>query len=71
MIINKKLLGLAVAASVFAVAVPAFADDVKIGFIGDVTGPIAGFAPGMVTAGNTAIQNVNDQGGILGGQKLV
>lgn len=71
MIINKKLLGLAVAASVLAVAVPAFADDVKIGFIGDVTGPIAGFAPGMVTAGNTAIQNVNDQGGILGGQKLV
>lgn len=71
MIITKKILGLAVAASVLAIAAPVLADDVKIGFIGDVTGPIAGFAPGMVTAGNTAIQNVNDQGGILGGQKLV
>ena len=66
---TKKILALAVAASAFAA--PAFAQEVKIGFIGDVTGPIAGFAPGMVTAGNTAIDNINAQGGILGGQKLV
>jgi branched-chain amino acid transport system substrate-binding protein len=66
---TNTLLGLAAAAAIFAAA-PAMAQDVKLGFIGDVTGPIAGFAPGMVQAGNLAIQNVNDQGGILNGGKL-
>lgn len=65
----NKLVGFAAVAALLAT--PALAQDVKIGFIGDITGPIAGFAPGMVTAGNTAIQNINDQGGILGGKKLV
>ena len=65
----NTILGLTAAAVLFAA--PAMAQDVKIGFIADVTGPIAGFAPGMVTAGNTAIQNINDQGGILDGKKLV
>ncbi|ODT82020.1 MAG: amino acid ABC transporter substrate-binding protein [Pelagibacterium sp. SCN 64-44] len=67
----KKTLTLAVAAAALAVAAPALADDVKIGFLADVSGPIAGFAPGMVEAGNLAIANVNDQGGILDGQKLI
>ena len=67
----KKTLGLAVAASVLAAAAPALADDVKMGFLADVTGPIAGFAGGMVSAGNLAVDEVNAQGGILGGSKLV
>jgi branched-chain amino acid transport system substrate-binding protein len=65
-----KVLSLAVAASVLGAAVPALAQEVKLGFLADVTGPIAGFAPGMVAAGNLAIENVNAQGGVLGGQNL-
>ena len=71
MITTKKILSLAVAATVLIAVAPALAADVKLGFIADLTGPIAGFAPGMVTSGNIAIQNINDQGGILGGSKLV
>lgn len=66
----KKTLTLAVAATTLGLAAPALAQEVKIGFLADVTGPIAGFAPGMVDAGNLAIANVNDQGGILDGQTL-
>lgn len=62
--------GLAVAGVVLMAAAPAVAQEVKLGFIGDLTGPIAGFAPGMVDAGNLAIQTVNDQGGVVGGQNL-
>ncbi|MBJ6987705.1 ABC transporter substrate-binding protein [Devosia sp. MC521] len=67
----KKSLSLAVAAATLLAAAPVLADDVKIGFLADITGPIAGFAPGMVDAANLAITNVNDQGGILGGDTLV
>ena len=65
---SYTLAGLAAAG--LLLAAPAMAQDVKLGFLADVTGPIAGFAPTMVTSGNTAIQNVNDQGGILNGGKL-
>lgn len=71
MAILKKTLTLAVAAATLCVAAPALADDVKLGFLADVTGPIAGFAGGMVTAGNLVVDQVNAQGGILGGQTLV
>ena len=64
----NTILGLTAAAVLFAA--PAMAQDVKLGFIGDVTGPIAGFAGGMVKAGDLALQNVNDQGGILKGGKI-
>jgi branched-chain amino acid transport system substrate-binding protein len=67
----KKTLTLAVAATTLAVAAPALAQEVKIGFLADVTGPIAGFSPGMVDAGNLAIANINEQGGLLDGQTLV
>lgn len=67
---TTKLLSLAAAAALL-ISAPAMAQDVKLGFLADVTGPIAGFAPGMVDAGNIAIQNINDQGGILDGKKLV
>ena len=67
---KTNLLRLAAAASVLCLAAPALAEDVKLGFIGDLTGPIAGFAPGMVAAGNLVIETVNSQGGVLGGQNL-
>ncbi|WP_108398187.1 ABC transporter substrate-binding protein [Devosia submarina] len=66
----NKTLTLAVAATTLLVAAPAMAQEVKIGFLADVTGPIAGFAPGMVEAGNLAISNINEQGGVLDGQNL-
>lgn len=66
-----KSFALTAAAAVVLAAAPALAEDVKIGFLADVTGPIAGFAPGMVQAGNIVVDEVNAQGGILGGQKLV
>ena len=67
--ITSKI-GLAAAGCLLLAAAPATAQEVKLGFIGDITGPIAGFAPGMVDAGNLAITNVNDQGGVLDGQNL-
>ena len=66
---STKILGLSAAVALLFAA-PAMAQEVKLGFLADLTGPIAGFAPGMVEAGNLAIANVNDQGGILGGQTL-
>ena len=64
-------IGLAIAGCVLMAATPAMAqEEVKLGFLADLTGPIAGFAPGMVDAGNLALQNVNEQGGVLGGLQL-
>lgn len=45
--------------------------DVKIGLIGGVSGPIAAMAPAMISAAELAIAQVNDQGGIGSGEKLV
>ncbi|MBN9668925.1 ABC transporter substrate-binding protein [Roseibium aggregatum] len=51
-------------------SVPAKAD-VKIGLIGGVSGPIAAMAPAMIDASQLAVQQVNEQGGIGDGEKLV
>ena len=40
MIKTHSLLGLAVGAMVLGLAVPALAEDVKVGILGDLTGPI-------------------------------
>lgn len=66
----RNKISLAVAAGVLLAAAPAVAQEVKLGFLADLTGPIAGFAPGMVDAGNVAVSNINEQGGILDGQTL-
>jgi branched-chain amino acid transport system substrate-binding protein len=66
-----SVLSLAVAVSALGAAAPSLAQEVKLGFLADVTGPIAGFAPGMVDSGNLAIKTINDAGGILDGKKLV
>lgn len=67
----KKTLSLAVAVGVLAAAMPAMAEDVKMGVIGDLTGPIESLAPPIVAGAQLAIDQVNAQGGILGGGKLV
>jgi branched-chain amino acid transport system substrate-binding protein len=70
MIKTHSLLGLAVGAMVLGLAVPALAEDVKVGILGDLTGPIESLAPPIVAGAQLAFDQVNAQGGILGG-KLV
>lgn len=66
---NKfSILGLAVAATALGFAVPALAEDVKIGILGDLTGPIESLAPPIVAGAQLAFDQVNAQGGILGGK---
>ncbi|HEX7199129.1 MAG TPA: ABC transporter substrate-binding protein, partial [Dongiaceae bacterium] len=61
-----------VAAVLLASSLPARADDeVRIGLLFDVTGPVANFVPPMLDAAKLAIDQVNAQGGILGGKKLL
>lgn len=68
---NKKLLGLAVAASVLCLAAPALAQEVKLGILGDLTGPIESLAPPIVAGAQLAFDHVNAQGGILDGGQIV
>jgi len=66
---NKfSILGLAVAATTLGLAVPALAEDVKLGILGDITGPIESMAPPIVSNAQLAFDQVNAQGGILGGK---
>ena len=68
-----KLFFAGVAAAAITAAVPARAadDEVKIGLLFDVTGPVANFVPPMLDAAKLAVDQVNAQGGILGGKKLM
>ena len=65
-----KFLTTVAAASLLVAAAPAFADDVKLGFIGGFTGPIESLTPPIFNGAKLAVQQINDQGGILGGGKL-
>ena len=68
---TNKILSLAVAASVAGLAVPALAEDVKLGILGDITGPIESLAPPIVAGAQLAYDHVNAQGGILGGGQII
>jgi branched-chain amino acid transport system substrate-binding protein len=68
---KSSILGLAAAATVLGLAAPAFAQDVKLGILGDLTGPIESLAPPIVAGAQLAFDHVNAQGGILGGGKIV
>ncbi|MGN6549941.1 MAG: ABC transporter substrate-binding protein [Pararhizobium sp.] len=58
--------------AVAALSQAAFAADVKIGFIGGITGPIESLAPPIMDGGKEALKEVNDQGGVWkSGDKLV
>lgn len=68
-----RKIGTVAAASVFAattLAGAALAQEVKIGLVGGISGPIAALAPPMIKASQLAVENVNAQGGILNGQTL-
>lgn len=66
----NKLLVLAVAASALAATAPAMATDVKLGFLGGFTGPIASLTPPIFNGAKLAVDEINADGGILGGGKL-
>lgn len=69
----KKLVStLTPAALAAAMAVaPAQAQDVKLGAVFSITGPIASLVPPIVASANLAVKHVNEQGGMLKGGKLV
>jgi branched-chain amino acid transport system substrate-binding protein len=52
-------------------AAPAFADDVKLGFLGGFTGPIESLTPPIFNGAKLAVQEINDQGGVLGGKLTI
>ena len=66
----QRTLTLAVAAGVLTAASPALSQDVKLGFLGGLTGPIESMAPGIVAGAQLAVDQVNAQGGILDGGAL-
>ncbi|WP_417583752.1 ABC transporter substrate-binding protein [Pelagibacterium sp.] len=67
----KKSLTLAVAAGVLSAASPAVAQDVTLGFMGGFTGPIESLAPPIFSGAELAVEQINEQGGILDGGTLV
>lgn len=52
------------------VATPALAQEVKVGSVAGVTGPIAELVAPIVAGRNLAAQHVNEQGGLLDGRKM-
>jgi branched-chain amino acid transport system substrate-binding protein len=66
----KKTLTLAAAATTLVAAAPAIAQDTgaTIGFIGGFTGPIESLTPPIFAGAELVVQQVNEQGGILGGE---
>jgi branched-chain amino acid transport system substrate-binding protein len=63
---RSLLLGAAV---LVAGITPALAQDVKLGALLEITGPIASAVPPIQKAAEMAVQHVNEQGGLLGGRK--
>ena len=70
---NARRAGLIAATSLTALAVGAGAAmaEVKMGALMGVTGDLASFIPPILDAATLAVDEVNAQGGILGGQELV
>src|SRR6516164_234634 len=67
----QGLAGLLAIATSFGLLAPAQAqEEVKLGALMDVTGPIANFMPALLAAQQLAVDEVNANGGILGGKKL-
>ena len=65
----NKFVGLAAVAAILA-ATPSLGADVKVGILGDITGPIEALAGPIVKGAQTAFDEVNAIGGILDGGKI-
>jgi branched-chain amino acid transport system substrate-binding protein len=59
-----------VAVAAVLAASPVLAADVKVGILGDITGPIEALAGPIVKSAQTAFDEINAQGGILDGGKI-
>jgi len=66
-----KVLLTAVAGVALIAAMPAYADDVKLGFLGGFTGPIESLTPPIFNGAKLAVDEINAQGGILGGKLTI
>jgi branched-chain amino acid transport system substrate-binding protein len=64
---KKKLLASVVGA---VIATGAYAQEVKLGILLGFTGPLESITPHMARGAELAIKEINDAGGILGGQKV-
>ncbi|SFT37468.1 branched-chain amino acid transport system substrate-binding protein [Halomonas saccharevitans] len=69
-IMKKRVLATAVAATTLALSGMAQAE-VKVGFLGGFTGGIESLTPPIFDGAQLAVSQVNEQGGLLGGQELV
>ncbi|HTN97945.1 MAG TPA: ABC transporter substrate-binding protein [Nordella sp.] len=67
----RKSIVMAAMAGLLASTAMAQADDVKVGALMDVTGPLASFIPPLMNAANFAIKHVNDGGGLLDGKAVL
>lgn len=67
---KKSILAAAMAGLVAATS-PTLADDVKVGALMGITGPLANFIPPILNAAKLAEADVNAGGGILGGNNFV
>jgi len=67
--IKQYFLALALTSALIGSA-PALAD-VKIGFLAGFTGPLKSLAPGMYKGAKLAVKQIDSQGGILDGQKII
>ena len=66
----KKIALAASLLSATALAPNAVQAEIKVGLLAGISGPIAAMAPPMLEATQLAFQQVNEQGGIVGGQEL-
>nr|WP_282103601.1 ABC transporter substrate-binding protein [Halomonas getboli] len=67
---KKRVLATAVAATTLALSGMAQAE-VKIGFLGGFTGGIESLTPPIFDGANLAVQQINEQGGVLDGEEIV
>jgi branched-chain amino acid transport system substrate-binding protein len=63
--------GFVAGAALALLAGQAAADDIKLGFLGGITGPIKSLVPPIVDGAQLALRHVNEQGGLLGGNNAV
>lgn len=70
MSLSKSYLKVAISAIALLAAAQAHAEEVKVGALGGITGPIAALAPPILAAGNLAAAQVNAAGGLMNGKTL-
>ncbi len=67
---KHALLGASAILAVAAATSAASAEDVKVGILFDITGPIANFIPPMLDSVTLAADEINANGGLLGGKMV-